>query len=150
DRLVRVIPPRVVGFAQIDRELLQVAFRPHRAAAEGGGEMPFPQLDEQLLARIVVEAGQRLEREIARGSKAVFGQMRTADDVGIDGQSREYLLRKSGATEPRVMDPDAAGALQAQAVQVIGELPAVARAGAAENQIGQNGGGAEAVDRVGR
>jgi len=49
-----------------------------------------------------------------------------------------------------MVDADAAGTLQAEAVEVIGELPAVARAGAAQDQVRQDGGRAEAVDRVGR
>ena len=76
--------------------------------------MPLAQLDEKLLPRVVVNACQRLKRQIARGLEAGLGQMSTADDVGINGQAFQHFLTQGGAGKARVMDADAAGALEAQ------------------------------------
>lgn len=111
--------------------------------------MPFAELEEEFLAGFVVDSGQGLQCEILGGFEAGFGHFGPADDVGVRGEAFHDLGGDGGTTKAGVVHADAGGALQTQAVEIVGELFVVAVACAAEDEVGEDGGSAVAIDGVG-
>jgi hypothetical protein len=149
DRVFRVIPPAVIGLGEFHRQLFEVVGLPHGVAAVGRRQVPFAELDHQLLSRLIFNAGQGLKREIAGGFEAGFGKVGPADDVGVNFQPLHDPPGQRGAAETGVVNAHRAGPLQSQFVEVFGERPAVTVAGAAEHEVGQHRRRARAVHRVG-
>ncbi len=70
--------------------------------------MPLAELDHQLLPRIVFNAVEGLQREIAGGFETVGGHVGAADDIGVGGQGVEDALGKGGGAEAGVVNADRA------------------------------------------
>ena len=73
----------------------------------------------------------------------LFGQVRPAQDVGVDFQGGRQVAGQRRAPEAHVHDADAFAAVQAEVVQGQGQFPAVAVAGAAGDQVGEDEADAE-------
>ena len=97
--------------------------------------MPAAQLEHHLLARLVFDRAQFLQHDQPAGFELVGGKMRAAQQVGEDRERRRQVLGQRGAAEAGVAVGNRFAALDAQVVQVVNELPAVARARAAQRHL---------------
>src|SRR5262249_40219539 len=98
-----------------------------------------PQLDHHFLARFVFDGPQRLLHARLSGFELVVRQMRVLHDVGIDPQGLREALRQGrpGKTDVAVADPFVT--LQAQVVELVGDLAAVALSRPAHDPVGEDG-----------
>jgi len=112
--------------------------------------MPFAQLQQQLLPRLVINACQRLQRQILRRFKPRFRHLRPPHNIRIRCQALHHLARQGRRSKPGMMHTHAGRPLQAKPVQIISQLFIVALPGPAQNQIRQNRRCAVAIHRIRR
>ena len=93
--------------------------------------MPPAEFHHHLLRRLVFHRPKLLEHGQPPGLQLVFGQVRTAQHVGVDRQRLGQVVGQHGAAIAGVGTGDGLAPLHAQVVEVEDELAAVARAGAA-------------------
>ncbi len=105
-------------------------------AAEGLGVMPPAQLDEQLLPRLVLQPLEILEGEGLDRVHLLFRQVRPAQDVGIEAQGRGEVSAQRRPPKADVQCADALMTIEAQVIEGKGQLPAIAVAGAAGDEVG--------------
>ena len=88
--------------------------------------MPSPQLDEHLLARLVLEALEVLEGQCLDRVHFVFGQVRPAQDVGVDFEGGGQVSAERRCPRNRMcIVADALVAVEPEVVQGQGQFPAV-------------------------
>src|SRR5262249_6797316 len=92
--------------------------------------------------RLVLQALQVLKGQRLDGVDLAFGQVRAADDVGVDIESRGQVAGQGRAPEPRVQGADALVAIDAEVVQRQRQLAAVALAGPAGDEVREDRGDA--------
>ena len=116
--------------------------------AERAGVVALAQFDEDLGARLVFQAADVLQGERAHRLHFVVGQVRPAQNVGVEFKGGGQVAGDGGAPETHVDAADALAAVEAEVVHRQGEFAAVAVAGAARDEVGEDGAGAETVGPV--
>ena len=81
-------------------------------------------------------------------SSSSLGQVRPAEDVGVNLQSGREIPRHGRAPKARVHQADALAAIEAEIVQGQRQLAAIALAGAAGDEVGEDGGEAKLIGRI--
>src|SRR5262249_46603506 len=87
-------------------------------------------------------------RERLDGVHVLFGQVRPAQDVGVDAQGGGEVAAQRRPPEADVQGADTLMPVEAEVVEGEGQLPAVTVAGAARDEVGQHGGNAQVPRRV--
>ena len=110
--------------------------------------MPAAKLDQQFLPRLVFQAQKVLQRQGPDGLHLILGNVRPAQDVGVDFQGRGQAAGQGGAPEPHVDAADTFLVVQAEPVEGQGQSPAIAVAGPAGDQVGQDRGDPQVLRRI--
>ena len=124
------------GLHGLQRQTLNAFLGAAMIIGQRRGEMAFAQLDQDFLPRLVFQTEDVLNGEGLDRVEFVFGQMRPAEDVGIQLQGLGQIAGQGAAPEAHVHQPDALTAVQAEVVQGHGQLLAVQLAGAAGEHVG--------------
>ncbi len=103
--------------------------------APGVGILVAAQLEHDLLSGLVLDGLQFLQHHEAHGFELVGRQMRPAQQIGENLEGRNQVLGERGAAEAGVAVGNALAPLDAQVFQVLHELAAIARAGAAQRHL---------------
>ena len=106
------------------------------------------EFDHQPLPRLILHGVERHFEAVARGIKLVGGQVGVSQNVAVNGHGLRQPIGDGGTGKAQVLDADRFAALQAEVVEGGGQLAAVQGAGAAENQVAEDGGGAVATFRI--
>ncbi len=130
------------------RQFVQPLGRAAMVQAERGGVMAAAQLDQHLLPGLVFQTQNVLQGQCPHGVKLIGGQVRAAQDVGVDFQGGRQVGRQGRAPETHVHDADALVAVESEVVQSQRQFPAVALAGAAGDEIAQHRRHAALVGRI--
>ena len=148
DRAIGNEASAVLGTAARGRERLEVFDLAHRVPAERVGPVGLAELDHHEAARVVVDAVEFLQGELLRRLEAVVIERRATHQIRKEGHRVEQSPSGGGGGVAGVIDADGAIALNAEAIEGVGELPAGSAARAAHRHLLQHDADADGIGRV--